>query len=268
MLAAGQKLKHARTVLKLTFRDVEELSQKLAARHGNDEFAIALSRLADIENKGMVPTIYRLYTLCAIYRLNLEDVLAWYGVDCSEMAAEALELPLKQTHLVESRPGTSGHVLAPVVVDPLLDTTETAFLSRLIKRWGRLPLALLKGLDVRHRKYGFIGEDDWTMYPLLPPGSLVVIDDARRKIAHGSWKTEFERPIYFLETRDGFACGWCDLAGDRLILVPHPASGRRARVYAHPAQIEVVGQVTGVAMLLGSAPSRRPATETAPSPRY
>ena len=67
----GEKLKHVRERLKLTYRDVEKASQQLAQRRASDEFAIALSRLADIENKGTVPTIFRLYSLCAIYRLNL-----------------------------------------------------------------------------------------------------------------------------------------------------------------------------------------------------
>src|SRR5262252_2239093 len=78
---AGQKLKRARERLNLRYRDVEEASLRIAERHKNEEFIIALSRLSDIENKGTVPTIYRLYTLCAIYRLNLNDVLRWYSVD-------------------------------------------------------------------------------------------------------------------------------------------------------------------------------------------
>ena len=75
MEEAGQKLKRARERLNLRYRDVEEASNQIAARHSNDEFSIALSRLADIENKGTVPTIYRLYALCAIYRLDFNEVL-------------------------------------------------------------------------------------------------------------------------------------------------------------------------------------------------
>ena len=76
---AGQKLKRARERLNLRYRDVEEASLRIADRHQNEEFIIALSRLSDIENKGTVPTIYRLYSLCAIYRLNLSEALRWYG---------------------------------------------------------------------------------------------------------------------------------------------------------------------------------------------
>src|SRR5450631_489849 len=71
---AGQKLKKIRERLNLRFRDVEEASLKIAARRNNDEFIVALSRLADIENKGTIPSIYRLYSLCAIYRLDLPEV--------------------------------------------------------------------------------------------------------------------------------------------------------------------------------------------------
>ena len=49
---AGQKLKRARERLNLRYRDVEEASLRIADRHKNDEFIIALSRLSDIENKG------------------------------------------------------------------------------------------------------------------------------------------------------------------------------------------------------------------------
>jgi len=67
---AGQKLKQARERLGLTYREVEEFSGRIAEVRGNEEFSIALSRLADIENKGTLPSLYRLYPLCAIYRAN------------------------------------------------------------------------------------------------------------------------------------------------------------------------------------------------------
>src|SRR5580692_4515941 len=86
---ARERLKRVRDRLTLTIRDVEEASRKIASRHKNDEFVIGLSRLSEIENKGTVPTIYRLYSLCSIYRLDVTDVLEWYGVDTGELGADA-----------------------------------------------------------------------------------------------------------------------------------------------------------------------------------
>jgi hypothetical protein len=43
-------------------------------------FAISLSRLSDIELKGIVPNVYRFYSLAVIYGLDMREILCWYGV--------------------------------------------------------------------------------------------------------------------------------------------------------------------------------------------
>jgi len=257
MQEAGQKLKRARERLNLRYRDVEEASLRIAERHKNDEFIIALSRLADIENKGTVPSLYRLYSLCTIYRLDLHEVMEWYGVDISQMPADAMSIEIERTHTVGFDTDGHGEVQLPLSLDPGLDWRRTTYLSRMIQRWGRLPLMLLNGLDLKNHRYGFIGTEDWTMYPLLQPGSFVLIDETRRKIVNTGWTNEFERPIYFLEHRKGFACGWCTLNDSQLILQPHPASMCNPEVYAYPDEVEVIGQVTGVAMRLDQGRRRR-----------
>jgi transcriptional regulator with XRE-family HTH domain len=254
---AGQKLKRARERLNLRYRDVEEASVRIAERHKNDEFSIALSRLSDIENKGTVPTIYRLYSLCAIYRLNFHEVLEWYNVNLAELPGDAALAPVERTHVLAFSPDAFGEIQVPLSLDPGMDLKKTTYLSRLIQRWGRLPLVLLNGLDPKNLRYGFIGSEDWSMYPLILPRSLVVIDETRRKVATSGWSSEFDRPIYFFEHRSGYACGWCTLAGDRLVLQPHPASPCSPEVYAYPSEIDVIGQVTGVAMILDQAKRRR-----------
>jgi len=95
------------------------------------------------------------------------------------------------------------------------------------------------------------------MYPVLHPGALVLVDETRRKIADSGWANEFERPIYLLEHRDGWVCGWCSVSDNQLIVQPHPASHAAPQVYVFPEQIDVVGQVTGVAMRLNQARRRR-----------
>jgi len=255
MEEAGQKLKRARERLRLKFRDVEEASARIAARHGNDEFIVALSRLADIENKGTIPSFYRLYSLCAIYRLDMAEVLSWYKVSLAELPADADVIQHSRTHAVGFQ-AEEGEIQAPLALDPGIDLSKTVFLSRVIQRWGKLPLMLLNNLDLKNYRYGLVGTDDWSMFPLIPPGSLVVIDETRRRIATSGWTTEFDRPIYFLEHRDGYACSWCTLRGSQLILHPHPISFCEPESYTYPEEIEVIGQVTLVAMTLGQSPPR------------
>jgi transcriptional regulator with XRE-family HTH domain len=256
MEEAGQKLKRTRERLNLRYRDVEQASQKIAERHKSDEFAIALSRLADIENKGTVPSIFRMYTLCAIYRLDFQDVLEWYGVNLSSLPGDAATIDIERTHLVAFTADGHGDIQVPLSLDPGVDLRRTTFLSRVIQRWGKLPLMLLNGLDLRNHRYAFIGTEDWSMYPLLQPGSLVVIDETKRKILSGGWSNEFERPIYFLEHREGYLCGWCTLDDNRVMVQPHPASMCNPTVYAFPGEIDVIGQVTGVAMRLDQGKRR------------
>jgi transcriptional regulator with XRE-family HTH domain len=260
----GEKLKRARERLKLTYREVEKASQCVAERRGSDEFIIAISRLADIENKGTIPTIYRIYTLCAIYRLDLDEVLRWYGVPRDLILADAFHISHVSTHVIEFSGHGEGTIpVIPPGKDGEIDLQKTTFLSHLIRRWGKTPFHFLNGLDLRQHRYGFIGLDDWSMHPILHPGSLVVIDDRHRRIAASGWHSEYDRPIYFLETRQGYLCGWCAMVEDRLLVQSHPSSHQLPRWLDYPGDVDILGQVIGVAMLLDSK-KRRPRTAGVP----
>jgi transcriptional regulator with XRE-family HTH domain len=254
----GQKLRRARERLNLRVRDVEEASQKIADKYHNDEFAILINRLSEIENRGLVPSLFRLYSLCAIYRLDFQEVLEWYGVSFASLAEDCMLVEVPQTHSIGFRPGTHGDVLLPLSLDPGIDLRRTTYLSRMIQRWGKLPLLFLQTLRLKEHRYAFIGTEDFFMYPLLQPGAFVMIDETQRRIANSGWSNEFERPIYFFEHRQGYACAWCNLIENRLILQPHPASECSPQVYVYPDEIDIIGQVTGVAMRLDHGRRRRP----------
>ena len=250
---AGEKLKRARKRLKMTYRDVEQASLLLAEKRGG-EFGIALSRLADIENKGIVPTIYRIYTLCAIYRLDFDEVLRWYGVPVPELASDSLDVRLNDTHLIGTKPHPA--VTVPISMKAEIAVQKTTFLNRWIDRWGLLPFNVLQGIDWRRHRYAWVGLEDWSMNPVVPPGSLLVLDAGRGKIASGGWTNEFDRPIYFLEHRDGYAWGWCSLQEGKILIQPHPSSQRAPAAFSFPGEIEMVGQVTAVAMVLDARKGR------------
>lgn len=250
----GQRLKHARERLDLRYRDVEAASNQIATKHNNAEFVINISRLSDIENRGTVPTIFRLYSLCTIYRLDLHEVLEWYGVNLSGQAADAAGIEIKGTHPIGFGTRPHGDVLVPLSLDPGLDIKKTTFLSQMIQRWGTLPISLL-GTEGKHLRFAFMGSDDWSMYPLIRPESLLLIDETRRKIAASGWNDEFERPIYFIEHRTGYFVGWCTSNEEHLIVLPHPASTSQPRIFLI-GEVDVIGQVTGVAMHLDGAKRR------------
>jgi len=260
----GQRLRRVRERLNLRVRDVEQASLKIADKYRNDDFAVLINRLSEIENRGLVPSMYKLYSLCAIYRLDFKEVLEWYGISMGSLPADSAFVSVPQTHLVSFQPDEDGEVLLPLSLDPGVDLRRTSYLSRMIQRWGKLPLLFLETLDLRAHRYGFIGTEDWFMYPLLQPGSFVMVDETVHKITNSGWTNEFERPIYFFEHRRGFACGWCHLKDDKLVLQPHPTSSCSPEVYNYPNDIDLVGQVIGTAMRLDQA--RRPRIRSSAAP--
>ena len=253
----GLQMKRIREKLLFKYRDVAEASQRIARQRGNPEFAIGLSRLADIENKGTIPSIYRLYSLGAIYGMDLSQVLAIFGINVSGMAADSMSLAFSRTREAQFDPDGRIAVEAPVHLDDSVEFKATSYISRHMHRWGKLPILLLQSLDLRKQRYAFIGTDDWSMHPMIRPGSFVQIDEAKRQIKRETWMHDYERPIYFLEHRNGFRCGWCTLSEHWLIVQSHPASAVPPEIFKYPGGVDVIGQVVGVAMRLDLEKRRR-----------
>jgi len=261
MFSGGHNLRALREQLGLTMRDVENASARVAEKHRNDEFAIPPSRLSDIETKGVVPSVYRLYALAVIYRRDFLELLSWYGIDLNVVANDIdMALPTR-SHFSGALANVKA-VEVPIRIDPSFDPRRTANFGRMVEQWGTVPLAYLEQFKNCNYTYGYIGSEDLTMYPILPPGSFVQVDESKDTIVEGGWRSEYERPIYFVETRGGHTCCWCTLTRDDIILQPHPLSPVAARALRFPTEAEVIGQVVGVAMRLGEW---RPVYDSVPS---
>ena len=249
MLPAGKSLRTLREKLGLTMRDIETSSARMAEKYRNDEFSVPPSRLSDIETKGVLPNIFRLYTLSVIYRRDFREILGWYGIDLNNTAADLSMIAPPKSHMSEALAGLAS-VQVPIRLDPAFNEQRTANLGRMVEQWGLVPLSYLAQFAHSDFTYGYIGTQDFTMYPILPPGSFVQVDEAKNKVIEGAWRSEYERPIYFVETRSGHTCCWCSMRRDDVILQPHPLSPVQIRVLRHPQEAEIIGQVVGVAMKL------------------
>jgi hypothetical protein len=129
----------------------------------------------------------------------------------------------------------------------------------MVARWGEIPASLLANFNPRQHILALVGFEDNTMYPLLRPGAFVLVDGSRRKVEDKEWSNEHERPIYFVEHREGYRCSWCQITQGKITLVPHPMSGVRVETFSFPDDAEVVGQVVGIAMrLVPAEPSPEP----------
>jgi len=251
MLSAGIDLRKIRDRLGLTMRDVENASASIAERHGSEEYLIPPSRLSDIETKGVVPSVYRFYSLAAIYHRPVRALLQLYGIDLDGIGSEWSSSQPANSHLVTLETEQAACNI-PIKMDPGFDLRETSDLRRMVQQWGAVPFSMLSRLASQDYTYAFVGIEDFTMYPILQPGSFVQVDESRRRVVERQWRSEYERPIYLVETRDGFTCCWCAFRLNALVLQPHPLSPVQVRILKHPQEAEVIGQVVGVAMRIGN----------------
>ena len=250
-MRSGDQLKDLRARLGISSRDVEQYSRQIADMEGDEDFYISNGYLQHIESSGAIPSIHKLFTISAIYHTSYSELLALYGVRPPEKYKYQKSISLDNTHLTElATPDANQNVTFPVRFDPGCSVDKTNLLSRMVEVWGEVPVPILQSLDVRYSLYGYIGLKDFTLYPLLGPGSFVQIDDTLNEVREGPWRSEFERPIYFIELRDSYACSWCELHDSRLTLVPHPLSPCSVRQFIYPDEAEVVGQVTAMAVRL------------------
>jgi hypothetical protein len=245
-MLAGEKLRTVRDKLGFTLKDVEIASLQVVEKHKNPKYWIPQSRLSHIESKGLIPNIYRLHALCMVYRLALAEVLGWYGI--GENPEASISAPPK-THLAKEIGNEEFQI--PVRLDPLFDDKKTGYIRRMIQEWGVRPMMELQNLQQGEFTYGYVGTEDYCMYPLILPGTFVQIDQRLTEIETGPWASEWERPVYFLETHETYICSWCAVLSSREIQVqPHTLSGLAARNYKLPNEIQVVGQVVGIATKL------------------
>src|SRR5690348_14604091 len=112
-------------------RDVETASERLARKRANEEYFVPISRLSDFETKGVIPSIYRLYSLTVIYRRDFTELLLWYGVNL-DGAINDLEISNPpRSHYSAALAGT-GSVQMPVRMDPSFDPRKTLNFGRMI----------------------------------------------------------------------------------------------------------------------------------------
>lgn len=207
-MPAGQKLKSLRNRRNITVRDVEQASRRIADVKGDKRFCISNGWLAQLENGDSEPSICKLFSLSVIYRADLSDLLLLYNIDENE--AEKFE----------------------PVADPQLN---------------RMVTSLNPSQPGEHRPghivYGHLGLGEFTMYPMIRPGAHLKIDTSQNKLVTNAWRNEHERPIYFVELRGGYTCGWCELQGNQLLIIPHHSSPSTVRQFTYPREAEIVGRV-------------------------
>jgi hypothetical protein len=243
MPGIGIRLRAIRRQWQLSLREVEERCLRYAQERGNLSYQVSASWLDRLEREEHELTVNKLIVLADIYNLPTEQLLrSMYPADNHHMPLRQLSSPNATMLLTDGPLEEQARYLLPDTLS--LDQTpdETTLLST---ENGSLPAMYRRGI---------IGKRDRTLDPMIPAGSIVQINTQKRAIlTRRDWTHEFQRPIYFLTTRDSYVCGWCELdRDDWLTLVPHPLSPASSRRWRYRKEIENLGRVTFVAIRLAT----------------
>ena len=149
-LKGGSKLRVLREALGCTMRDVENASLQIAERLGSEEFGIPPSRLSDIETKGVVPSVFRFYSLAAIYRRDYRELLSWYGVDLNDIHLDIGAAQPPSSHISKASKSIA-QISVPVRLDPGFSLKTTTNFGRMIEKWGVVPLSYLSAFAADDR---------------------------------------------------------------------------------------------------------------------
>lgn len=236
-MPAGQMLKSLRNRRNITVREVEQASRRIADVKGDKRFCISNGWLAQLENGVSEPSICKLFSLSVIYHANFLDLVRLYNVDVDDKEQYEPVADPYLTQLISSHNG-NGRLLSAVT-----DQLATGLMPELdLRSEERAGVSDNHGPNIL---YGHLGLTDFTMYPMIRPNALLKIDTSQTRLPPKAWRNEFERPVFFIELRAAYACGWCELQGNHLLIIPHQLSPVGVRHFTYPRDAEVVGRVIG-----------------------
>jgi transcriptional regulator with XRE-family HTH domain len=239
-IGIGESLRAIRQRWQLSLREVEERSLRIAQEHGSQSYQVSASWLVRLEREGHELTVSKLIALSNVYNIPAEQLLHSICPESPQPILRELSSPNATMLLAEGPLEEQAKYLMPDTTSP-----EPPDVTQL------LPLG--RGVLQTPFRRGIIGKRDRTLEPMIPPGSIVHIDTQKRAISmRKDWTHEFQRPVYFLMTRDGYVCGWCELdkSSEWLTLVPHPLSPASSRRWRYRTEIENLGRVVAMAIRL------------------
>jgi hypothetical protein len=222
-------------------REVGELSLRFAQEQGDQSYQVSASWLVRLEREDHELTVNKLIALADIYNIPAEELLRSTHPRSPQPILKHLSTPNVTMLLTEG----------PLEEQARYMLTEPPDANELPDETVLLPMG--GGVSQAPYRRGIIGKRDRTLEPMIPPGTIVHIDTQKRSISlRKDWKHEFHRPIYFLMTREGYVCGWCELdqKSEWLTLVPHPLSPVSSRRWKYRTEIENLGRVVVAAIRL------------------
>jgi transcriptional regulator with XRE-family HTH domain len=231
--------------LGLSTYELEESSKKLADAAGIPDLKIDHSWLSRIEKEDRAtPSLHKLVSLSFHWGISIFEAFKLFGLDLDQL----LRIYLALHSPTKTQTMTLTDERLRIVFFPLhfkYRPKETALASHVIKQFHELPPEMFQLLDLGNRfQYAFYGtEDEPYLEPLVPRGSILLIDAHQTRLANDGWTNEYNRQKYLIEMRDGLQVSYAEVQRNELTLVPHSLSSSKPLKVTYPRDAEIVGQV-------------------------
>jgi len=199
----------------------------------------------NVENGSYTPSIYKLYSFEASFIVTVDERPGFLWASRGNIGRDQ-PFSFAKHALVQKRVGqTRQKIVLPVRMRETCNWKKRIS-CRGCRNWGensQSPFGC-KHLDlakVTVRLHRAQGLHDVSTHP---PGSFVQIDGNQRKVKSAIWRTEFERPIYFIELHEATCVAGRTEGRTSEPNPPIPNSSSEIRASPYPQEAEIVGRVT------------------------
>lgn len=240
----GNLILSAMKLLRLSYKDVVLASERLARAHNNPDMRVGKSTLGNIISGSIrQPGTAKLDSLRVILNLSRAEMDAAIGLQPERRFNEQLGMTRTRTHELPIDAVTRQRRIKLPILRNDADTEVTQFLP---SRWADVEVEYLASYYPPHLAYVVVGEEDSNATPIAPPGSRLLVNKLLNEV-HPADNVSFDqRELFFVRTPRGCTCMYAETApGDRIVLIPHPASGNMREEF-HRDEVEIIGQVVGV----------------------
>ena len=233
-------------LLGLSYKDIVSESERLSAFNNNSDMRIGKSTLGNIISGSIrQPGTAKLDSLRIILNLSRAEMDEAIGLQPERRFAEQLEMTRGRTHEVPIDAVTRHRRVKLPILHDNADLEDTQFLDGSVKQWVHVEVEYLGSFYPPDLSYVFIGEEDRNASPLAPPGSRLLVNRLLNKVQPTENVSFHERELFYVRTPHGFTCAYAEMAGERIVLIPHPGSGN-VREEFNEEDVTIIGQVIGV----------------------
>lgn len=240
----GNLILNAMKLLRLSYKDVVTASEHLAMVHNNPDMRIGKSTLGNIISGSIrQPGTAKLDSLRVILNLSRAEMDAAIGLQPERRFNEQLGMTRARTHEVPLDAVTRQRRVKLPILRNDTDMEVTQFLA---SRWTEAEVEYLASYYPPHLAYVVVGEEDSNATPIAPPGSRLLVNKLLNEV-HPPDNVSFDqRELFYVLTPSGFTCVYVEIASeDRILLIPHPASGNMREEFRRD-EVKIIGQVVGV----------------------